>query len=72
MEKKFYGSQNNHSIFQQYIFASIETSPKNAEGILPSHHNNIDGKLLTIAQYYLHMGNFAKIELLCKHAYNKC
>jgi hypothetical protein len=64
MEKRFYGSQNNHSIFQQYIFASTKTSPKNAEGILPSHHNNINGKLLAIAQYYLHMGNFAKNKIV--------
>ncbi len=64
MEKKFYGSQNNHSILQQYIYASAKTSPKIAKGILPSHHNNIDGKLLTIVQYNLHMGNFAKYRIV--------
>jgi hypothetical protein len=31
-KKNICGSQNNHSILQQYIFAStIETSPKNAK-----------------------------------------
>jgi hypothetical protein len=63
MEKKFYG-QNNHSILQQYIYAFAETNPKNAKGILPSCHNNIDNELLAIAQYCLHMGNFAKYKIV--------
>jgi hypothetical protein len=41
-----------------------KTSPTNAKGILPSHHNNIDGKLLTTIRYNLHMGNFAKYLLV--------
>jgi hypothetical protein len=41
-------------------YASTKTSPTNAKGILPSHHNNIDGKLLATTRYNLHMGNFAK------------
>jgi len=64
MERNLCVSQNNHSILQQYIYASLETSPKNAKGILPSHHNNIDGEFLTIAQYNLHMGNFAKYKIV--------
>jgi hypothetical protein len=64
MERKLCVSQNNHSILQQYIYAPLETSPKNAEGILHSHHNNIDGELFTIAQYNLHMGNFAKYRIV--------
>jgi hypothetical protein len=46
------------------IHISTKTSPTNAKGILPSHHNNIDGKLLTIVQYNLHMGNFAKYRIV--------
>jgi hypothetical protein len=61
MERKLCVSQNNHSILQQYIYASLETSPKNE---MPSHHGNIDGEFLTIAQYNLHMGNFAKYEIV--------
>jgi hypothetical protein len=48
------------------IYASTETSPKNAEGILPSHHNNINGEFLAIAQYSLHMGNSAKYKKFVK------
>ncbi len=66
METKFCGSQNNHSILQQYVYASTKTSPKNAEGILPSHHNNINGEFLAIAQYSLHMRNFAKYKIVVK------
>jgi hypothetical protein len=43
-----------------------KTNPKNAEGTLPSHHNNINGEFLTIAQYSLHMGNFAKYRIVVK------
>ncbi len=66
METKLCGTQNNHSILQQYVYAFVETSPKNVEGTLPSHHNNINGEFLAIAQYNLHMGNFAKYRIVVK------
>jgi hypothetical protein len=49
---------------QQYIFAFTKTSLENIEGILPSHHNNINGKLFAIAKYSLHMGSFAKYKIV--------
>ncbi len=64
-ERKFYDSQNNHSILQQYISTFVEISPKNAKGILFNHHNNFNGKLLTTAQYNLHMmGNYTKYKIV--------
>jgi hypothetical protein len=52
------------TILQQYIYAYVETSPKNAKGILLSHHNNIEGELLATTQYNLHMENFTKYRIV--------
>jgi hypothetical protein len=71
MERKFCGSQNNHSISQQYIFASAKTSPNNVEGILLAiitiSMMNSSPLLNTVCIWEI----LQNIELLCKHAHNK-
>jgi len=71
MERKLCGSQNNHSILQQYIFAYAETSPKNVEGILLAIITILMTSFSPLLNTVCIWEILQSIKLLCKHAHNK-